>query len=196
MASFSISSSTIRLGIFISTLVIATILVFQLLWLRKIYNFEQKEFDHSVIKAIRGLYEDMNVSNYNYAHLNELVENPQPNLYLARISLPLNSDSLTSYLHYELEDFGIFTDCYTGIYSAGSQKYIYTGLLKSAVTNGKKISVIPLLLRPYDHLTLYFPNRRQYILAQMNLWIISSVVLLVVLILFGAVFIISTVKNF
>lgn len=186
MASFSVSSSTIRLGIFISTLVIATILVFQLLWLKKVYNFEQKEFDHSVIKAIRGWYEDMNISNYNYAHLNELIENPEPHLYLARITLPLNSDSLASYLLYELEDFGIFTDCYTGIYSAATQQYIYKGLLKSAVTKGNKLSALPLLTRPFDHLMLYFPNRRQYILAQMNFWIISSVILLVVLILFGA----------
>ena len=64
MASYSIRSSTIRLGIFISTLVIAAILVFQLVWLNKVYHFEQKEFDHSVVKAIRGLYEDIDVENY------------------------------------------------------------------------------------------------------------------------------------
>src|SRR6185503_4296467 len=62
----------------------------------------------------------------------------------------------------------------------------YTGVLKSAGTKGKPARVIPVLTRPYDHIVLYFPNRRQYILAQMNFWITSSIVLLLVLILFGA----------
>ncbi len=185
MASFSIRSSTIRLGIFISTLVIAAIVVFQLIWLKKIYLKEQKEFDQGVIKAIRGLYEDLDASVYNYSHLNELIENPGPHLYLARIILPASNDSLTSYLQYELDDFGIFTDCYLGIYSASSGRYIYTGLLKSAVTKGKQSSRMPVISRGYDHIALYFPNRRNYILGKMNFWIISSVILMIVLVLFG-----------
>ena len=80
MPSFSIRSSTIRLGIFISTLVIAAILVFQLIWLKHVYNKEQKDFDRSVMKAIKGLYEDIDTNNYNSSHLNELVENPEPHL--------------------------------------------------------------------------------------------------------------------
>ncbi|HKB45673.1 MAG TPA: HAMP domain-containing sensor histidine kinase, partial [Chitinophagaceae bacterium] len=138
-----------------------------------------------VMKAIKGLYEDIDTNNYNSSHLNELVENPEPHLYMARISLPLGMDSTTSYLQDELENFEVFTDCYLGVYSVKDKGYIYTGLLKSAVTKRKHNSTIPVLSRPYDHLTLYFPNRRQYILAQMNVWIISSVLLLLVLILFG-----------
>jgi two-component system phosphate regulon sensor histidine kinase PhoR len=185
MASFFIRSSTIRLGIFISTLVIATILAFQLVWLKKTYHHEQKEFDQGVIKAIQGLYEDIKASNYNSSHLNELVENPEQHLYFARIILPVNIDSVTSYLQEDLEAFEIFTDCYLGIYSAAEGKYTYTALLKSAVTKTKHIAEIPVLRRPYDHLALYFPNRRQYVLGRMNLWIISSIFLSLVLIFFG-----------
>src|SRR5436190_3259756 len=185
MASYFIRSSTIRLGIFISTLAIAAILVFQLVWLRKIYNKEQKEFDRSVIIAVKGVYEKMAVSNYNSSYLNELIESPEMHLHLARITLTVNKDSLASYVQNELEDFDIFTDCYLGIYSAGENKYIYTTILKSAATRGKHLSTIPVVTRPYDHIVLYFPNRRQYILSKMDFWIISSAVLLVVLILFG-----------
>lgn len=185
MSTFSIRSSTIRLGIFISTLVIAVILVFQLIWLKRVYHFEQKEFDLSVIKSIRGMYEDINTTAYYTSHLNNLIQNPEPHLYLANINLPVNIDSLTAYLHYELEDFGIFTNCHIGIYSADSGKYIYTGILESAGKKQKSDTILPEPSGKQDHLVLYFPNRRQYILAQMNFWIISSAVLLVVLILFG-----------
>lgn len=182
----TLRSSTIRLGIFISSLVIAVILVFQLVWLRKVYLFEQKEFDHSVVKVVRGLYEDLDIKMYNSSTLTELLENPRPNLYLANISLPVSRDSLSTYLQYELEDFGIFTNCYIGLYSADSGKYVYTKLLAAPVSKYKSPKTLPVIKTSYDHLSLYFPNRKQYILSQLNVWIISSVVLLLVLLLFGA----------
>jgi two-component system phosphate regulon sensor histidine kinase PhoR len=185
MSTFSIRSSTIRLGIFISTLVIAVILVFQLIWLKRVYNYEQKEFDLSVLKSIRGLYEDLNASAYYSTHLTNLIQNPEPHLYLANINLPVNTDSLTAYLHFELEDFGIFTNCHIGIFSADSGKYIFKGILESAGKKQKSDTILPNPSGNHDHLALYFPNRRNYILAQMNFWIISSAVLLIVLVLFG-----------
>jgi two-component system phosphate regulon sensor histidine kinase PhoR len=186
MASYSIRSSTIRLGIFISTLVIAAILTVQLIWLDKIYRNEQKEFDQSLIIAIKGVYEDIDIASYNSSHLNELIESPEPHLYLARIRSTVNKDSLVSYLQNKLEDFEIFTDCYLGVYNAAEEKYIYTTILKSAGTRAKHDLNIPLMPRNYDHIALYFPNRRRYILGKMDYWIISSAILLVVLILFGA----------
>ncbi|MEI9942961.1 MAG: HAMP domain-containing sensor histidine kinase [Chitinophagaceae bacterium] len=185
MASFSIRSSTIRLGIFISTLIIALILVFQLIWLKRVYHFEQKQFDYNVIKVIRSLYEDIDANAYYSSHLNELVENPEPHLYIANLPLQSNNDSLVDYLLDELENFNVFTNCHVGIYSAKEEKYIYSTLLESA--GKKEISniTLPATRRSFDHLTLYFPNRQQYILAQMNFWIISSAVLLVVLLLFS-----------
>jgi len=182
---FTIRSSTIRLGIFISSLIIAAILVFQLVWLKKIYLFEQKEFDHSVVKAIRGLYEDLDIRIYDASPLNKLIENPKSDLYFIRITLPVNRDSLVTYLQYEFEEFGIFTDCQLSIYSIDSSKYIYTGVLTSPVTKSKTTFPQPQISRSFDHLRLYFPNRRQYILSQINIWIISSLILLIVLILFG-----------
>jgi two-component system, OmpR family, phosphate regulon sensor histidine kinase PhoR len=185
MFAVSIRSSTLRLGIFISSLIIATILIFQLIWLKKVYHREQKEFDYSIVKVVRALYQDLDVSAYYSSHLNELIENPEPNLYIARITLPVNTDSLTSYLQYELEDFNVFTDCHLGIYSAVTGKHIYSGLLTTTRVMEEKDTLVPKSSRSYDHLTLYFPNRKQYILAQMDFWILSSAILLLVLILFG-----------
>jgi two-component system phosphate regulon sensor histidine kinase PhoR len=177
---FSIRSSTARLGIFASALIIAIIVIFQLIWLKKVYRFEQKEFDISILKAIRGFYEDLNL--YNSSNLNELVEKPDRHLYLARIKLPVNYDSLKTYLQFELEDFDIYTNCNAGIYEAAANKYKYSTTLLSAGSQDKLNPVIPLLKRNYDYLSLYFPNRQRYILYEMNFWIVSSAVLLIVLI--------------
>lgn len=183
MSSFSIRSSTIRLGIFISTLVIAIIIFFQLAWLRKVYRYEEKEFDHSIVKVIRGLYEDLDVTAYSTTPLSELIEKPRAHLYLARISLPVNTDTLSSYLQYELEDFDIFTRCQFALYQAAGKQYVFSFNPGSATP--KNAGSFPVFNRPYDYIALYFPNRRQYILSQMNFWIITSAVLLFILLLFG-----------
>lgn len=181
-----IRSSTLRLGIFISTLIIATILVFQLVWLKKVYSREENEFNHGVIKAIRGLYEDLAVPAYDTSSLNELMEKPGRHLYLARINRLVDTDSLSRYLQFELEDFGIFTSCHMGLYSHQKGDYVFTSLFHSPVGKHSNAKELPALARPYDYIILNFPNREGYILSQMNFWIISSAVLLLVLILLSA----------
>lgn len=181
-----IRSKALRLVILISTLIIATIVVFQLVWLKKVYRFEQKEFDHSVIKTVRGLYEDLAIPAYNTSAMNELMEKPGRHFYLVRISRLVNRDSLSRYLQYELEDFDIYTSCHMGLYSVQQGGYIYTSVLHSPVGKEDTAKELPVLPRPYDYMVLSFPNREQYILSQLNFWIISGVALLVVLILLGA----------
>ena len=177
---FSIRSSMVRFGNFASALIIAIIVIFQLIWLKKVYRFEQKEFDISVLKVIRGLYEDLNL--YNTSNLDELVERPDRHLYLARIRLPLNYDSVKSSLQFELEDFDVYTNCSIGIYGAAANAYKYSTTLLAAGTQDKSSKAVPLLKRNYDYIALYFPNRQKYILNEMNFWVVGTVILLIVLI--------------
>jgi two-component system phosphate regulon sensor histidine kinase PhoR len=183
MASLLIRSSTVRLVIFISSFILATIIVFQLVWLKKVYHLEEKEFNHNIVKTFRGLYEDLEINSYNFTHLNELIQNTSPDLYLANVPMPIDKDSLMSYLQYELEDNGVFANCVLGVYSASAGKYIYTEPLTFPGSKKLAYTTLPESSNRNNHIALYFPNRRQYILSEMNFWIISSVVLFVVLIL-------------
>jgi two-component system, OmpR family, phosphate regulon sensor histidine kinase PhoR len=123
-----IRSKTIRLAMFISAFVIAAIVVFQLIWLRKVYSYEQKQFDHGIARAVRGFYEDIDQPLNQYYNLNQLIENISPEIFTVRISnvSSLQNDSLAFYMQSELEDEDIFTDCYFGIFSGGKKEYVYT----------------------------------------------------------------------
>jgi two-component system phosphate regulon sensor histidine kinase PhoR len=165
--------------------VIAAILIFQLIWLKKVYYFEQKQFDHGIARAIRSLYEDIGEPVDPVYNLNELIENPNEETYFARISGKVNKDSLLFYVQDELESEDIFTDCFVGLYSTTQKKYTFTAVLPSATGPVEKFHELPASSMKEDYVTLYFPHRRQYILSLMNFWIISSLLLLLVLILFG-----------
>jgi two-component system phosphate regulon sensor histidine kinase PhoR len=180
-------SKTIRLAIFISTFIIAAIIIFQLIWLRGVFYSEQKDFDKSIAKVVRGFYEDINDPSFASYTLSELITNPNEQTFFARIGRSkLSIDSTSVLLLSELEAENIFTDCYAGFYNAAKQKYDFTIYLPSATADKKENVALPFLGEPYNHLTLYFPHRNKYILSKMNFWIISSIVLLLVLILLGS----------
>lgn len=52
-------SLTTRLVIVISSLLIAAILAVQLYWLNTTYRYGTNEFNTSVLKVVRGVYEDI-----------------------------------------------------------------------------------------------------------------------------------------
>lgn len=183
----ALRARTIRLIIFISTFVIAAIIIFQLIWLRKVYYFEQKEFDHAIAKVVRGFYEDINDNSVAAFNLNQLITNPNEQTFFVRAGRArMNRDSAAHFLQSELEDEDIFTDCYVGFYNAQRQAYDFIVYLPSATAAKKLQVVMPVSNQAYNHLTLYFPYRNKYILSKMNFWIISSVILLMVLILLGS----------
>jgi len=180
-------SKTIRLIIFISTFVIAAIIIFQLIWLRDVYYHEQKEFDRAIAKTVRGFYEDINESLVISHNLNQLIQSPNDQTFLVRLNrATINQDSTQFYLQSELEDEDIFTDCYAGFYNARRNAYDFVVYLPSATAAKNSKVAMPSSLENYNHLTLYFPHRYKYILSKMNFWVISSILLLVVLILLGS----------
>lgn len=180
-------SKTIRLAIFISTFVVAIIIVFQLVWLRDVYYHEQREFDRGIAKAARGFYEDIDEPLVAYHNLNELISNPNGQTFFIRLHRSrLSEDSTRFLLQSELEDEDIFTDCYAGFYNASLKRYDFIAYLPSATAARKDSIRMPAPKGAYNRLTLFFPHRNRYILSKMNFWIISSIILVMVLILLGS----------
>jgi two-component system phosphate regulon sensor histidine kinase PhoR len=168
-----------------STVITAAIIIFQLIWLNKVYHFEQKQFDHGIVKAVRGFYEDLDLPMEN-SFLNQVVSKSNNQTFFVLINRPaLNKDSVIFYMQSELEDENIFTDCVLGMYSAKDHGYKFSAFLPSPTGVKNKKVELPASNQSFDHLTLYFPNRSSYILSLMNFWIISSILLVIVLILFS-----------
>ncbi len=180
-------SSTIKWIILLSTIVIGLLVVAQLFWLNKIYNFEQKEFNTSVVKSIKGFYEVLQITHSNAGHLQNLIEQPNANTFLFRLDSIPPKDSLIGNLVANLEDFGVFADCKIALYSNRLHKFIFQEYLPTAATKhpwneGEKL---PLYNKGYSYVQLYFPHRSQYILNEMSWWITSSILLLIILVALG-----------
>ncbi|ULQ51047.1 sensor histidine kinase [Flavihumibacter fluvii] len=186
---FDMRSSTTRTLILLLAVTIAAIVALQIHWLQKTYAFEKNEFNTAVIKSIRGLYEDIPLSNDQASHLSALIEHPDPNSFLFRIDAIPEKDSLVFYLKSEFEDFEVFTDCHLTVYDVSNNKYSYETILTPTSTIPKNTGLsqpVP-VKKDFSYVYLFFPKRNSYIITQMNAWILTSSLLLLLLIGFSLV---------
>jgi len=167
-----------------ATLLIGLIVVVQLYWLTKVYSFEQKQFSNNVVKSLRGVFEDLAMNDNPSQSLQQLINNPADDYYLFRADTIPIQDSLTHYLRKEFIDFDVLTDVKLGAYSSSQKKYVYEEYIPTIASGFQVTHVLglPVYAEDYDHILLYFPHRSQYILGEMNFWIISSVALFLALI--------------
>jgi two-component system, OmpR family, phosphate regulon sensor histidine kinase PhoR len=182
-----IRSKALRLGILISTLLVAIIITVQLFWLQKVYFFEEKQFSANISKSIKGLYEDMDLLKTRSYNIEKLIETPKSDVYIAKIDSLPDIDSLRITVGDELTDFGVFTDCKIAVYNKATRKYIaerYIDLPDTYHAISDK-SEMPYYNTDYSYVVLYFPHRGEYIIKQMFFWIVATGLLLLVLVGFG-----------
>src|ERR1700749_4075362 len=184
-------SSTLKWFVLSATLLTSIIVAVQLIWLKKVYSLEQRQFSQNVVKSIRGLFEDLEMNDAPGINLQQLIKRPDQNdnyFVFAADTIP-PKDSLSFYIQSEFNDFSVLTDCYLGAYSASDKKYIYEEFIAAPASRYADIKpfklelpVFPEAVQGGDHIILYFPHRHEYILEQMDFWIVSTVILFIALI--------------
>ncbi len=181
-------SSATRLLILVTTILISIIIGLQLHWLSKTYAFEKNEFNTSVLKSIRGLYEDLDLSDEAGFQFNNLIEHPKDNVFIFKVDEAPNMDSLKLALIGELDDFKVYTACKVAVYDDSVKNYLYEFSIPNAASfHADAIPIdVPLQHRNYAYVYLDFPNREHYILGNISSWIFTSIFLLILLISLGA----------
>jgi two-component system phosphate regulon sensor histidine kinase PhoR len=179
-------SSTLKWIVLSATLLAALVVTVQLYWLKKVYSFEQRQFNVDVVKSIRGVFEDLEMNDAPGLNQNDLINAPADNYFSFKADTIPPRDSLIFYIQDEFADFGVLTDCKLAAYSAADGKYIYDAFIPAPASRYAGIKLptqdLPVYSKDYDHILLYFPHRQEYILEQMDFWIVSTVVLFLALI--------------
>lgn len=177
-------SKTLRWIVLSSAFVMSVIVLIQLYWLNMVYSFEQQKFNVNVVKSIRGLFEDVELTSNPVFNLQTLIEHPKENYFVFKVDTLAPVDTITYYLKLELEDFDVLTDAYLGIHQNGQSSYSSVHYLPTVASNFSPESNYDMthFNKPYTYLAIYFPHRRHYVLSQMLFWFVSAGALIVVLI--------------
>jgi two-component system phosphate regulon sensor histidine kinase PhoR len=179
-------SSTLKWIVLSATLLAAIVVTVQLYWLKKVYSFEQRQFNINVVKSIRGLFEDLEMNDAPGISLQQLIDAPDNNYFTFKADTIPSKDSLVLHIQEEFALFGVLTDCKLGAYSAAEKKFVYEEFIPAPASRYAGVRPpaqdLPVYDKGFDHILLYFPHRQEYILEEMDFWIVSTVVLFLALI--------------
>lgn len=168
------------------TILLGVLVLFQVTWLQRIYAYEAHQFRTAVVKSLRNLSKDVDLGvRSNLQFETQLEHMSERDVFMLHIDkVPVQADLLVQSLKASFMDYNVLTNCQVVLYDAREKRYAINIFLSTPAAAQHTAGVLPfgILQRDHDYLLLYFPNRSRYILSQMNMWIISSTILIVILI--------------
>lgn len=176
-------AATLRTLTIGSTLLICFILSAQFYWLKKTYAYEENEFNVRVYSALRSVIEAIRLSARDAKPFTGEIEHPRSNYFIADIKYPIDPNSAEFLLKKAFEEYHVFTNFKYGIYSPKSHDYIVSRYIRISTSNvAKDDAPLTVLDRSYPYISVVFPSRQAFLLQQMDFWIYSSIMLVIVLV--------------
>ncbi len=189
-------SHQIRLAVILGSISIIGIIVFQLYWVNKSFDLVEKQFNQTVEIALYNVAQKMVEFNGHEMPNENPVRQISSNYFIVDINEIIDAQLLDHYLKTEFEYSNIHISYEYAIYDCETDTMVFGNYINpnNENTGAEK------KFQKYDKFTYYFgimfPSKTLYILNTMNIWLISSFVLLAAIIFFAyAIFIILRQKR-
>jgi len=176
------SRNTIRLIIILAVVSIIGITVTQVYWVKKTFDLKEYEFALNVNNSLKKVSERLCNCKKSSLPARNPVEQLSSNYFTVMVNDMIDPTLLDFYLRDEFSKRGIQADFEYGIYDCSSQNMIYTRYVEF---DGKPdpemtASSFPSLNRDNYYFGVYFPGKNSVLISQMEIWVFSSFVLLIV----------------
>jgi two-component system phosphate regulon sensor histidine kinase PhoR len=179
---------SIRFVIALATICIGGIIMTQVYWVRRAFDIKEKQFNQTVVIALKNVSERI-------AKLNGEVVNPSPvnqltsDYYVVNVNQVIDANILEHYLKEEFSYRDLHIDYEYGIYDCSSDKMVYGNYVTHTKTDDNAQQAASTNLPKYDEFVYYFgvrfPNKSTFLAGQMDIWIFSSFILLIVVFFFA-----------
>jgi two-component system, OmpR family, phosphate regulon sensor histidine kinase PhoR len=164
----------LRRVILLGTVVLTGLLILQVYWFKKAFDVQEKQFDHSVQVALRKVADSVS--------RNSEVKKLSSNFFFVATQSELNDKNLDSLLKQELSIRNLDVDYELGVYNADDDTLVYGnyvyGTTPAILRNGLSGSSED---RNEKNFAVYFLKKESYIAAQLDVWIFSVCVLLLMM---------------
>lgn len=180
--------SYIRLIIFFAAFTVIGIFSFQIFWVKKAFSLEQRQFDERVHVALTNVVEEVQRLNNDSSDLYESVKQITSNYYLASTNDTLHPFVLEQLLRKELEARHLATDFEYVVYDCFNDSIIFgksVDLEAEAKSLVYRTSNNDKWNKASHYFGVYFPDKELYILQDMNIWVVSTIFLLLVILFFS-----------
>jgi two-component system phosphate regulon sensor histidine kinase PhoR len=189
-------NNQIRIAVILGSVSIIGIIMFQFYWVKTSYNLAEQQFNRTVEIALYDVAQKMVTFNGHELPNENPVRQISSNYFIVDINEIIDPGILEHYLKTEFEYSNIHISYEYAIYDCETDKMVYGNYInpsKVRINEERKF-------QKYDEFTYYFgiifPTKTIYILNTMNIWLISSFVLITALVFFAyAIFIMLRQKR-
>ncbi len=147
----------------------------------------ERQFNQSLHIALKEVAEKMTL--YNQHHTSAMtnpVNQLSSNYFVVMINDVIDVNILETLLINEFEKRNIVTDFEYGIYDCISEKMVYGNYInKIDETTSQPRYILPKWENENYYFGVFFPKKNSSLVSQMNIWLFSSIVLLMVIIFFA-----------
>ena len=176
---------TIRLIIALATFSIVGIVVTQVYWVRRAFDIKEKQLHQTIHVALREVAQRIAVINQHTVKPIS-IKQLSSDYFVVNVNDVIDANVLEHLLKENFAKRGLATEYEYGIYDCSTDKMVYGSYLSSKPNT----SPTPRPKLPkYDQYVYYFgirfPNKTTYLASQMDIWIFSSFILLIVTVFFS-----------
>lgn len=181
-----VTRRTIRIVIALATVSIIGLFATQLYWMDKAFDLREREFNDRVNIALRSVAQEIMALNKDSSDVPP-VRQLSSNYFIVSTNDTLHPYLLENLLEAEFRSRNLKTNFEYSIYDCFTDSLVFGGavMLSESPTKSVEPRVIPKWERDSHYFGVYFPDKDNYLISQMTIWVFSSSILLVVIIFFA-----------
>jgi two-component system phosphate regulon sensor histidine kinase PhoR len=160
--------------ILFGTLVLTCLLILQVYWFKKAFNVEEMQFDHSVQIALKKVADSVSSDSE--------VKKLSSNFFFVATESELNDKDLDNLLKKEFLIRGLNMDYELGVYNADDDTLVYGNYVRATQRPITKENFSSEQKSDDEkNFAVYFPKKGSYVAAQLDVWIFSTFILLLMM---------------
>ena len=172
------TGSLVRRLIILGGLVIIAIISTQSYWLLKTWDLKDQEFDRTAQKMLLTVSQRIAKSSSFELPKKDFIERKASNLYVININSEINFDVLEDYMYQEMKNYSLETDFDYSVYDCTSKELVFGNYcdLSDEDNVGSHEPSIPAIKGLDYYFVVRFPSRESFLLANMNLTVMFSII--------------------
>ena len=183
------NAKTLRIFVALSVLLLGSVVVVQYFWFKQAYNLEDRDFDQRVTTALRVVSKRLLEFNKNpNSQLLKPVERVTSNYYTVQVNDTINNLILEEFIKQEFAQADIRLNFEYGIYDCTKDRIRYSSFVCFSENCDRSDSTanyhFPALDIHNYYFGVHFPDKKRFLLGDLNNWFVSSAILLVVMAFF------------
>lgn len=161
----------LRKIIALGTMVLISLCCLQIYWFQRAFDVAERQFDHSIQIALRQVADSVSA--------NAEVRKIASNFFLVETAKNLNGENIDRLLKQEFLLRSLNLDYELGVYNADDDTLVYGNYVRATQPRSTSIQVPNGQGEVHaQNFAVYFPEKTGMVLASLDLWIISTLALL------------------